>query len=207
MIEILFNLITEFISWIGYFGILILMTLESMIFPVPSEAVMPFAGYLVALGRFDFFVVLVVATIGTMIGSLISYYIGMYGNHIIRKYHKIFLLNEHHLDYTQKIFNKYGSITIFVSRFIPIIRHLISIPAGMGKMNLKKFLIYTFFGGLIWNFILLYAGYSLADKWIYIENYSRIFDIIILSLIAIFVVYYILKKRFKISSGKQANLQ
>lgn len=207
MIEILFNWITAFISWIGYFGIFVLMILESMIFPVPSEAVMPFAGYLTALGRFDFLIVLIVATIGTITGSLISYYIGMYGNHIIRKYHKIFLLNEHHLDYTQMIFNKYGSITIFVSRFIPIIRHLISIPAGMGKMNLKKFLIYTLFGGLVWNFILLYAGYILADQWIYIRNYSRIFDIIILILIISFVTYILLRKKFKTSSGKQASLQ
>jgi len=208
MIEIFFKLITDFISAVGYFGIFILMTMESMIFPVPSEAVLPFAGYLTNIGRFDFWLVVIVGTLGTIFGSLISYYIGLGGEHLIRKYHKLFLLNEHHLDNTIKFFQKHGSKTIFISRFIPVIRHLISIPAGMGRMNIKKFILYTFAGGFIWNFILTYSGYKLAQNWTVIEKYSKIIDIIIIAIIIVFIAY-IIYRRFskKNPAEKQSNLQ
>jgi membrane protein DedA with SNARE-associated domain len=203
MIEILFIWISNLISAIGYFGVFILMIMESMVFPVPSEAVMPFAGYLASTGRFNFILILIAATIGTLIGSLISYYIGLKGEHLIRKYHKLFLLNEHDLDYTNKFFIKNGSKTIFIARFIPVIRHLISIPAGMGKMNLKKFIAYTLLGGLMWNFILVYLGYKLGENWKLISNYSKIIDIFMVILIIIVIVYFVYAKQFKKSaSGK-----
>jgi membrane protein DedA with SNARE-associated domain len=207
MIEILFIWISNFISAVGYFGVFILMIMESMVFPVPSEAVMPFAGYLASTGRFSFIWVLTVATIGTLIGSLISYYIGLKGEHLIRKYHKILLLNEHDLDYTNKFFIKNGSKTIFIARFIPVIRHLISIPAGIGKMNLKKFIAYTLFGGLIWNFILIYLGYKIGENWRLISDYSKIIDIFIICLMIIVIGYFIYYRKFKNSSGKLKGLQ
>ena len=207
MIDILFNWITEFISLIGYFGIFILMIMESMIFPVPSEAVMPFAGYLATTGRFDLLLVTFIATIGTIIGSLISYYIGLQGIHLIKKYHWFFLLDEHHLEITNKFFNKYGAKTVFVARFIPIIRHLISLPAGMGRMNLRKFILYTFFGGFIWNFILAYLGFRLGKKWVIISSYSRPIDIVILIFGALFLFYLVFNKIKKNSFEKRAGHQ
>ena len=208
MIEILFIWISNLISAVGYFGIFILMILESMVFPVPSEAVMPFAGYLASTGRFNFILVLAISTIGTLTGSLISYYIGLKGEHLIRKYHKLFLLNEHHLDYTNNFFIKNGSKTIFIARFIPVIRHLISIPAGMGKMNLKKFIVYTLLGGFIWNFILTYLGYKLGENWKLISDYSKIIDIFIIALIIIVIAYFVYNKKFKKSAfGKPKYLQ
>lgn len=207
MIELLFNWITSFISFIGYFGIFILMVMESMIFPVPSEAVMPFAGYLASTGRFDLYFVTLIATFGTIVGSLISYYIGRSGEHFIVKYHKLFLLNEHHLEWTKNFFKKYGGKTIFISRFIPVVRHLISIPAGMGRMNLKHFIIFTFLGGLIWNFILAYFGFKLQEKWTVINNYSKPIDLIILILLVISILYLLIKNRFSgYYSGKRVNL-
>ena len=208
MIEILFIWISNLISAIGYFGVFILMVMESMIFPVPSEAVMPFAGYLASTGRFDFILVLVISTTGTLVGSLISYYIGLKGEYLIRKYHKLLLLNEHHLDYTNKFFIRNGSKTIFIARFIPVIRHLISIPAGMGKMDLKKFIVYTLLGGFIWNFILTYFGYKLGENWRLISNYSKIIDIFIIALIIIVIAYFVYTKKFKKNvSGKPKYLQ
>lgn len=211
MIEILVNWITSFISFIGYWGIFILMAMESMIFPVPSEAVMPFAGYLASSGSLNFILVIVIGTLGTIIGSLISYYIGLEGEHIIRKYHRMFLLNEHHLESTKNFFNKYGPKTIFISRFIPVVRHLISIPAGMGRMNIKKFLLYTFLGGLIWNSILAYVGLKLGQNWSRLQKYSGTIDITIIILIIVGIAAYIIynkrSRKPRPSSGMQANLQ
>jgi membrane protein DedA with SNARE-associated domain len=134
---------------------------------------------------------------------LISYYIGLKGEHLIRKYHKLFLLNEHHLDYTNKFFVKNGSKTIFVARFIPIIRHLISIPAGMGKMNLKKFIVYTLLGGFIWNFILTYFGYKLGENWRLISNYSNVIDYFVIALIVLIIGYFVYTKKFKKNASEK----
>ncbi len=207
MIEILFNWITEFISFVGYLGVFILMIMESMIFPVPSEAVMPFAGYLANLGRFDLILVTFIATLGTIVGSLISYYIGIKGEHLIKRYHGLFLLNEHHLEWTKNFFNKHGTKTIFIARFIPVVRHLISIPAGMGLMNIKKFVLFTFLGGFIWNFTLVYLGFRLGEKWVVISAYSKPLDIAIIILAALFLLYLVFKKIKKNSSGKLENHQ
>src|SRR3989338_5873614 len=136
VVEILFGVITEFIASMGYAGIFLLMALESMIAPVPSEAVMPFAGFLVAQGKFDFWLALIAASVGSIAGSALSYWIGKNGGKIfVRKIGKYFLLNEKHLEETEKFFSSHGGKAIFVSRFIPVVRHLISMPAGMGKMH------------------------------------------------------------------------
>lgn len=194
MIEMLFNIISNFIDSVGYLGIFLLMVLESMIFPVPSEAVMPFAGYGSATGRFDFWLVVFIGSFGTIIGSLISYWIGINGEHIIRKYHKFFLLNEHHLNSAHDFFKKYGNGTIFISRFIPIVRHLISMPAGAGRMNLGKFVLFTFLGGFMWNFILTYFGYKLGKNYGIISKYSSVLDIVVLAIIALVIIYVVYKK-------------
>ncbi|MEM4267095.1 MAG: DedA family protein, partial [Candidatus Nanoarchaeia archaeon] len=159
MIDWLVNTITSIISSIGYVGIAILMALESMVTPVPSEIVMPFVGYLIAQGKFTFLTAAIVSAVGCLVGGLISYYIGYYGGRtLVRRVGKYLLLDESHLTWTENWFKKHGEKTIFFSRFIPAVRHVISIPAGTGKMNLAKFSIYTFAGSLIWNSILIYAG-------------------------------------------------
>ncbi len=192
ILEQLIAIIIGIISFLGYWGIFILMTLESMIAPVPSEAVMPFAGYLVTTGRFSLWLVVFVATVGSIVGSLISYYVGYYGGKpFVLKFGKYLLLDECHLNWTEKWFKKRGAKTIFISRFIPVVRHLISIPAGIGKMNLKKFCVYTFTGAFAWNFILTYAGVLLGKNWERIHDYSSNIDIVILVLIVAGIVYYI----------------
>lgn len=185
---------TAFIATTGYLGIFVLMVMESMVFPVPSEAVMPFAGFNIADGELTWAGVIIAATLGSIVGSLISYYIGYYGGKpFIKRFGKYLLLNQHHLEMSEKYFNKRGEITIFVARFIPIVRHLISIPAGMGKMNLTKFLIFTTIGAGIWNAFLTWVGFKLRANWAEVMTYSHTIDLVVIAILGIGMIYYIVK--------------
>jgi Uncharacterized membrane-associated protein len=182
------------ISASAYPGIFILMMLESMFFPVPSEAVMPFAGFLIVDGTLTWTGTILFATLGSLAGSLISYAIGYYGGKtFILKFGKFFLLKEKHLEMSEHFFNRHGQITIFASRFIPVVRHFISIPAGAGKMNLIKFCIYTVLGAGIWNTFLTYLGYKLKQNWDTVMQYSHYIDTGVLVVLIIALGYYIYK--------------
>ena len=190
--EFLIAYITAIIHKIGYFGIFILMVLESMIAPVPSEAVMPFAGFLVYSGKFNLFLTILASSIGSIIGSLLSYYIGFYGGRpFVMKLGRYLFLEEAQLDFTINFFKKYGAITIFISRFIPVVRHLISIPAGVGRMGIKKFVFYTLAGATLWNSFLIYVGMKLGENWQSISKYTEQLGILILVLIILAVIYYV----------------
>jgi len=164
----------QVVSFLGYFGIFILMACESMILPMPAELVMPFAGFLAATGKMNFILIIVFSSLGSICGSLISYYIGKIGGiAFVRKFGRYLLLDEDDLLKTKKWFRKSGDKTIFFSRFIPVVRHIISIPAGIGKMDLKKFCIYTIAGATIWNTILAYFGYLLGKNWLLVRQYTE----------------------------------
>ncbi|MEO0145103.1 MAG: DedA family protein [candidate division WOR-3 bacterium] len=199
--EFLANFFSKIIYEIGYIGVMILMAMESMIFPVPSEAVMPFTGFLIHEEKFTWFGVFIFSTLGSIIGSTLSYLMGLYGGRaFVIKYGKYFLLEKEHLEITERFFYKYGEITIFISRFIPVVRHLISIPAGMAKMNYIKFIIFTTIGAGAWNMFLAYVGYALKSNWHIIMKYSKIIDIfVILALLGliIYFVYHQVKLRKK----------
>jgi len=177
----------------------ILMMLESMIFPVPSEGVMPFAGFLIYEGKFTFLGTIFFSTLGSIIGSLISYVAGIYGGKpFVLKFGKYLLLDQHHLEATERFFGKYGDKTIFVSRFIPVVRHLISIPAGVGRMNLTKFCIYTIVGAGMWNGFLAWVGFKLRDNWEEVMKYSSVVDIVMVGVLGPAVIYFVymqVKKR------------
>lgn len=192
LFDALFTAILQIISASGYFGVFFLMVLESMVFPVPSEAVMPFAGFLVATGEFDLVLVAIASTLGSIVGSLISYYIGFrFGKPFFVRYGKYFLLDKKHLEKTQKFFKKRGEITIFIARFIPVIRHIISIPAGIGKMNLKKFIIFTTIGAAMWNLILTYAGILLKENWEIIMSYTIYLDMLVIIAFVILIIFFV----------------
>src|SRR3989338_7885257 len=178
--EYLVSFVIMLISFLGYPGLFILMALESMIFPLPSELVMPFAGYLVATGEFNLYLAIIFSTLGSLAGSLLSYYAG-----------KHLLLDEEHLNWTEHWFKKHGEKTIFVSRLIPVVRHLISIPAGVGKMNLLKFIFYTITGAAIWNGFLLYAGILLQKNWEDLHDYFRPLDYLAIGLFIAAVIWFI----------------
>ena len=176
-------------------GVFLLMTLESMVAPVPSEAVMPFAGFLWFEGSMTPIWIVVASTAGSIIGSLISYFIGAYlGKPFVKRFGKYLLLNEHHLETTEKFFRKYGEKTIFISRFVPVVRHFISIPAGVGRMHLSKFIIYTTLGAGIWNTFLAYIGFELGNNWNEIRTYSEVLDIIIVLAIIGAIIYFVKKQ-------------
>lgn len=192
--EFLATYITGFIDQVGYTGVFVLMTMESMVFPVPSEAVMPFAGFLIAEGGFTFTSVIFFSTLGSITGSLISYCLGAYGgNPFVDKFGKYFLLNRDDLAFTARFFHKYGSLTIFISRFIPVVRHLISIPAGMGRMRLAPFCLFTVVGAGLWNAFLAWAGFFLKQNWETVMRYSKVADILVIILLAGVVVLFIYK--------------
>ena len=150
------------------------MTMESMVFPVPSELVMPFAGFLAATGDMNFLLVVFFSSLGSIFGSLLSYYIGKYGgDRLVLRYGKYLLLDETDLKKTESWFSRKGEKTVLISRFIPVVRHLISIPAGIGKMDLKKFCIYTVIGATIWNTFLGYLGFLLGKNWSVVRQYSE----------------------------------
>jgi len=153
---------------------------------------MPFAGFLIAEKKFSFFLVILISTIGSLSGSLISYYIGYYGGQaFVNKFGRYFLINQDELKATEKFFQKNGQITIFISRFIPIIRHLISLPAGMAKMNLGKFLLLTVLGAGLWNSFLTVLGYHLRQNWQLVIKYSKVVDDLMIIVILIFITLYI----------------
>jgi len=173
----------------GYWGAGSLMALESMIAPIPSELVMPPLGMAVHQGKFSWEMSIIATSIGSLVGSLISYYMGYFGGKpLVMKVGKWLLINEHHLDLTSHYFNRWGSLTVFICRFIPVVRHFISIPAGIARMNLLKFCIYTLIGATMWNSFLLWLGYKLESHWETILKYRGPIDMAMIVLILAGVV-------------------
>jgi membrane protein DedA with SNARE-associated domain len=195
-----------FIKVTSYPGIFLLMVLESMVFPVPSEAVMPFAGFGIFDGQFTFTGVIIASTLGSIVGSLASYAMGYYGGKpFIKKFGKYLLLDTHDLELTERFFAKRGELTIFISRFIPVIRHMISIPAGLGKMNIWKFIVYTAFGAGLWNAFLTYVGFKLKQNWTEVMKYSHVIDIVVVAILGIALLYYAYKIYLNLSKKTEAN--
>ncbi len=193
--EIITQWAESFIGWAGYTGTAVLMALESMIAPIPSEAVMPFVGVQVHRGHMNLWLALLATTIGSLVGSLISYWLGSVGGKpLVMKVGRFLFINEHHLDLTINWFHKRGgSLTVFVSRFIPVVRHFISIPAGMGKMPLLKFCIVTVIGATMWNALLLYVGFQWSNHIDELKHYYKILDkiVIVVGVLGLAAWFYI----------------
>ncbi len=192
ILEMLVSFAVNTISFFGYVGVFVLMMLESTLFPIPSELVMPFAGYLAFQGKMQFWLVVLIGGIAGVVGSLVSYYIGYYGgNAFIKNFGRYFLIHEEDMHWTISWFKRHGEKTIFISRFIPIIRHLISIPAGIARMDLKKFVIYTFIGATMWSLILTSLGYYLGSRWEDVHVVAQKFDYMIIGIIALVIIWFV----------------
>jgi membrane protein DedA with SNARE-associated domain len=166
IIAILAHFIIAVISAGGYAGIALLMGIESACVPLPSEIIMPFSGYLVYMGRFNLFWVATAGAIGCNLGSAVAYWIGAYGGRpMVERFGRFVLLDKHDLDRTTRFFFKYGSITVFVARLLPVVRTFIALPAGVAKMPQLRFHIYTFLGSWPWCFALAYVGMKLGQGW------------------------------------------
>ena len=184
--------IIEVISKIGYLGIVLTMGIESACIPLPSEIIMPFSGYLASIGRFNLYLVSVAGAFGCLVGSILAYFVGIWGGRaFILKYGKYFLISHKDLETAERWFGRYGDLTIFFSRLMPVIRTFISLPAGIAKMNFPKFAIYTFLGSLPWCFALAYVGKILGENWQSIRVYFRNADIFIIILIVLGIGFFI----------------
>lgn len=166
IIEILSGFIVAVISSMGYAGVALLMAIESACIPLPSEIIMPFAGYLVYAGRFNLWAVGVAGAVGCVVGSLVAYYVGLKGGRpFVEKYGRYILVSPRDLDLADRWFSRYGEVIVFASRLLPVVRTFIAFPAGVARMNLARFTIYTFLGSLPWCVGLAYVGQILGEQW------------------------------------------
>lgn len=155
--------LTETIFALGYPGIVLLMAVESSFFPLPSELVMPPAGYLAAQGRMDVTLAVLAGAFGSLLGALFNYYFAVYlGEPFLRRYGRYFFVSNESLDRTEAFFRRHGEIGTFVGRFVPVVRHLISIPAGLSRMRLGRFAFFTTIGAGMWCAVLAYIGWLLG---------------------------------------------
>jgi membrane protein DedA with SNARE-associated domain len=170
------HFIIAVISKSGYAGIALLMGIESACIPLPSEIIMPFAGYLVHLGQLKLFWVATAGAIGCNLGSVVAYWIGAYGGRpMVEKFGRYVLLNEHDLDRVTHYFEKYGGITVFFGRLLPVVRTFIALPAGIAKMPQLRFHLYTFLGSWPWCYVLAYVGMRLGEHWDSDPRFKAIF--------------------------------
>ena len=189
------GLIVGTISALGYGGIVVLMAIESACIPLPSEIIMPFSGYLVFTGRFDLVLVATAGAIGSNLGSSIAYAVGYYGGRpFIERWGGYIMMGHRELDWADRFFGRYGSVTVLVGRMLPVIRTFIALPAGVAGMPQLKFQFYTFVGSWPWCFALAYVGYKLGEQWDSNPVFKAImqrFDIVIVGTIVIGVGGYI----------------
>jgi membrane protein DedA with SNARE-associated domain len=168
------------ISTLGYGGVVLMMAIESACIPLPSEVIMPFSGFLVASGRFNLQIVAIMGAIGCLLGSYVAYYVGAHGGRrFIERYGRYLLIAPHELEAADRFFERWGSLAVFLSRMLPVIRTFIAFPAGVSRMKLLPFTIYTLLGSYIWCLVLAYAGMKLGQHWDELAPYFHRFDAVI----------------------------
>ena len=193
--EFLVEIAVKVVSEISYLGVFILMLLESALIPIPSEAIMPFAGFLVASGEMDFLAAVLAGTLGNLVGSWLAYFLGdRFGRSFLNRYGRYLLITEEHWRHAEEFFQARGKLAVFVGRLLPAIRTVISFPAGMAKVEMIEFSIYTFVGSFLWCLALTYIGVVLGSQWEIIKNYSLYLDVLALLILAAALIY-ISKKR------------
>lgn len=166
ILALLVQFVTHVIQVGGYAGIAVLMGIESACLPLPSEVIMPFAGYLVFLGRFNLILVATVGALGCNLGSAVAYWVGASGGRpLVERYGSWILMSRDDLDRMTRFFNHYGSITVLLGRLLPVVRTFIALPAGIAKMPQLRFHVYTFVGSWPWCYALAYVGMKLGQKW------------------------------------------
>jgi membrane protein DedA with SNARE-associated domain len=202
IISVLAGFIIGGISMFGYTGVAIMMAIESACIPLPSEIIMPFSGYLVSTGKFSLWSVSIAGAIGCAIGSIAAYWVGYYGGRpAAEKYGKYVLVTSHDLDIADNFFKKYGNAAVFISRLLPVVRTFISLPAGIARMDFKKFIAYTFLGSLPFCFLLAYIGKKLGDNWNTLGIYFHKFDVAIGIIILIGIIWFV-KRHLNIRKNK-----
>ena len=204
MFENILALVSSFIigtiSASGYFGVVVLMAIESACIPLPSEIIMPFAGYLVATGRFNLLLTATAGALGCNIGSTLAYAVGWHGGRpLVERWGRYILMSKKDLEHAERFFRRFGGLAVFFGRLLPVVRTFIARPAGVARMPMLRFQIYTFLGSWPWCLGLAYAGTVLGERWDSDPQLRRIFhnaDIVIIALIAAAVAWS-LRSRWK----------
>jgi len=185
---------------VGYLGVMFAMTIESAMIPLPSELILPFAGFLVSDvtkiepltgGAWNYWVVVVVATLGNTLGSLVAYAIGAWGGRpFLERYGRYLLIRRHEIELADHFFERWGGPTVFFGRLLPVVRTFISFPAGVARMPLRPFIAYSTAGALPWSMLLVYAGMVLGDNWVAIRHALQPFDLLIAAGVAAGIVAF-----------------
>lgn len=190
----LVNFIVTFISGAGYFGVWLLSVIDAFNLPLPSEVVLGFTGFLVSGGRFDFWLVVLAATTGNLAGSILSYGLGVVGGRpFIKKYGKWILFSQRDLAAADRLFKKFGGTITFFARFIPLLRAIVSLPAGITRMPFIKFVIYTFLGSLIWSALLIFIGFKVGENYLLLVERFRVFEDFIAVALLLGIIAWVLR--------------
>ena len=208
IIPALAHFIIAVISGAGYFGVLLLMAIESACIPLPSEIIMPFAGYLAYKGQFSLYWAATAGALGCNLGSLLAYEIGHYGGRpLVERYGSYLLINRRDLELADRFFLKFGSAAVFVARLLPVVRTFIALPAGIARMPRVRFHLYTFLGSWPWCFMLAWVGMKLGERW---ESDPRLkewlhrLDLLIIVLI-LAAVFWFVRSHWKNRMGVPAS--
>ncbi len=180
------------ISRLGYAGIVVTMAIESACIPLPSEIIMPFSGYLVLSGQFSLLGVTLAGTIGNVLGSLVAYYAGVYGGRpFVERYGPYVLLRHEDLDRADRWFARYGQWAVLIGRLLPVIRTFISLPAGISRMPVGRFIVYTFIGAFPFCWLLAYIGIVMGEHWGELREYFHQIDVVIGVVLAALLAYFV----------------
>lgn len=192
---------------IGYLGVGLAMAIESACIPLPSEIIMPMAGWMVYRGVFDLWIVAIAATIGNTAGSTVAYWVGYLGGRpLIERYGRYILISAHDLEVADRWFAKYGEAAVFFGRLLPVVRTFISFPAGVARMRFDKFLLYSTLGAFPWVLALAYAGKVMGDHWVTVREVLHNFDYPILAALLLGVAYYVYRHLRPALSAKQKTM-
>jgi membrane protein DedA with SNARE-associated domain len=212
IIEKLGLLVQELVRTAGYPGVFLASLLENVFPPIPSELVMPFAGFLVGRGEMSFLGIVAAGTLGTVLGALLIYYIGMVSDEYVlrrflRRYGHLLTVSEADLDRALRVFDRHGDMIVFIGRLIPLIRTIISLPAGMKRMPLGRFLVFTTLGSAIWSAILAYAGVVLGANWESLIVFMKRYEIITLGVIGLAVIALLVVLAVRLRRQKTAQAE
>ncbi len=208
MLEQFAHYVQGIVADLGYPGLFLLILLESTLIPIPSELVMPFAGYMASKGDFSLPVILVINSTAALVGSGLCYWLGAAGGKpLLVKYGKFVLVRAKDIEKTETFFAKHGKATILIGRFLPVIRHIISIPAGIARMPLVPFFTQTFIGSTIWGTVLIFIGYELGARWDDVAHTLKRVDVIvgiviILALAALAIRFVVRRRRERVAAAQ-----